>query len=285
MLEFAFPAGELPKAAPAGVVRPSWHARRTAYAIEAASLGIFMFVAGSVAVTLAPGHVSPAFASHPLLRRFTFGVAMGLTVIAIVYSPWGRRSGAHLNPALTLTYAFLGKIAPGDAAFYVLAQFAGGALGLALAAVLGGMTFAQPSVHYIVTKPGPAGAVGAFAGELAIAFALMSVVLVVSNSARFAKLTGICAGLLVTLFITFEAPLSGMSMNPARTFASALAAHDWTAIWVYFTAPPLGMGLAALVYVKSRGVRAVRCAKLYHTNDVPCIFRCGYREVEEKTHA
>ncbi|MFY9781880.1 MAG: aquaporin, partial [Candidatus Baltobacteraceae bacterium] len=167
---------------------------------------------------------------------------------------------------------------------YVLAQFGGAALGLALLATMVSAVLAQPSIHYVVTKPGTAGAAGAFAGELAISFVLMSVILRVSNSARFARFTGVCAGLLVAVFVTVEAPLSGTSMNPARTFASALAAHDWTALWIYFTAPPLGMGAAALLYVRSYGMRAVRCAKLYHTGDVPCIFRCGYRTPREETH-
>jgi aquaporin Z len=245
-----------------------------------------MFVAGSVAVVLLrlPAPAGRALVDHPLLQRLIFGTAMGLTAMAIVYSPWGRRSGAHINPALTQTYYLLGKSEPWDAAFYVAAQFLGGAFGLALAASVHGAAIADPSIHFIVTRPGVAGVGGAFAAEFAMAFALMSVVLGVSNSTRFMKFTGVCAGLLVMLYITFEAPLSGMSLNPARTFASALAASDWTAIWVYFTAPPLGMGLAALTYVRLRGSRAVRCAKLYHTDDVPCIFRCGYRHVLEENH-
>ena len=286
MVERAPRLGDPAEAATGDRIEASLGARRAAYAIEAACLGIFMFVAGSVAVALrlVPPAVAAAFAAHPLLYRLTFGTAMGFTAVAIVYSPWGRRSGAHINPAVTLTYALLGKIAPRDAAYYVLAQFGGAALGLALLATMLSTVLAQPSIQYVVTKPGVAGAAGAFAGELAISFVLMSVILRVSNSARFARFTGVCAGLMVALFITVEAPLSGMSMNPARTFASALAAHDWTALWIYFAAPPLGMGAAALLYVRAHGMRAVRCAKLYHTDDVPCIFRCGYRTLREEAH-
>ena len=63
-----------------------------------------------------------------------------------------------------------------------------------------------------------------------------------------------------------------MSMNPARTLASALFTRDWTALWVYFTAPLLGMLLAAELYVRRRGNAAVFCAKLHHQNDQRCIF-------------
>jgi hypothetical protein len=102
----------------------------------------------------------------------------------------------------------------------------------------------------------------------------MAVILHVSNNARLHKLTGLCAGALVATYITFEAPISGMSMNPARTFASAVAAQNWTALWVYFTAPLIGMFFAAEVYVRSRGHEKITCAKLHHDNDKRCIF-CG----------
>jgi len=101
------------------------------------------------------------------------------------------------------------------------------------------------------------------------------VILSVSNHPRWARYTGLCAGLLVAGYITFEAPLSGMSMNPARTFGSALFAANWTAIWIYFTAPPLGMLAAAQLYLARRGRQAVACAKLHHQNSKRCIF-CEY---------
>jgi len=107
----------------------------------------------------------------------------------------------------------------------------------------------------------------------------MLVILQVSNS-RLARYTGLFAGFLVATYITLEGPLSGMSMNPARTLASALAAHAWTALWVYFTAPPLGMLAAAEAYVRARGRGAVFCAKLQHDNDKPCLFCEYWRERE-----
>jgi hypothetical protein len=98
------------------------------------------------------------------------------------------------------------------------------------------------------------------------------VILRVSNHPRRAHLTGVCAGLLVALYITLEAPLSGMSMNPARTLGSAVFARDWTALWIYFVAPPLGMLAAAELYRRRRAPKAVFCAKLHHQNDRRCIF-------------
>src|SRR5262249_45641157 len=157
------------------------------------------------------------------------GCAMGLTAIALVYSPLGKRSGAHMNPAVTLTFLGLGRVAPRDALFYVLAQFAGGAVGLLACARLLGPLLGDPHVNYVATVPGDRGIDIAFAAELVISFLLMSVVLRVSSRPALARYTGLCAGALVALYITFEAPLSGMSMNPARSFGSALLAHSWAA--------------------------------------------------------
>ena len=96
-----------------------------------------------------------------------------------------------------------------------------------------------------------------------------------SNHARLARFTGVCAGLLVWTYITVEAPLSGMSMNPARTFGSALLARDFPGLWIYFTAPPLGMLLAAELFTRRFGLQRVLCAKLHHPARPPCIFGCG----------
>jgi catechol 2,3-dioxygenase-like lactoylglutathione lyase family enzyme len=109
-----------------------------------------------------------------------------------------------------------------------------------------------------------------------ISFVLMSVVLTTSNAEGLARFTGLFAGALVAAYITIEAPLSGMSMNPARTLASALGAHMWRAFWIYFLAPPLGMLLAAEVYRRRTGPGGVICAKLHHASRRRCIFKCGY---------
>jgi len=103
---------------------------------------------------------------------------------------------------------------------------------------------------------------------------------VFSNSKRLAGFTGIFAGILVATYITVEAPLSGMSMNPARTFGSALPAHMWKDSWIYFSAPPLGTLAAAEAYVKLAGAHKVICAKLHHGAGERCIFKCGYRRAD-----
>jgi aquaporin Z len=244
------------------------------YLIEAWGLGVFMVSACLVTALLE----HPASAVHRLvddaaLRRALVGVAMGATAVGIVYSPWGKQSGAHLNPSMTLAFLRLGRIAPWDACFYVLAHFAGAVLGVALAATVLGAAIADPSVAYAVTVPGTAGIGGAFAAEVAMSFGLMTLVLATMKS-RFASMTGVLCGIAIATYIALEAPLSGMSMNPARTFGSAVVAHVWTAFWLYCVAPPAGMLLAAETFVRHRRDGAPTCAKLHHANDRRCI-HCG----------
>ena len=140
-----------------------------------------------------------------------------------------------------------------------------------LVAAAAGPVVADPGVNYVVTVPGSAGVGVAFAAEVAIAFCMMTTVLAVSSSPRWADLTGLCAGTLVAAYITIEAPLSGMSLNPARTFASAVPADVWRALWLYLTAPLAGMLLAAELRVRWAR-RPVSCAKLQHDRSTPCIF-------------
>ncbi len=247
--------------------------------MEAAALGLFMISACSFGVLLEhPMSAANQSIENPFLRRALGGLAMGLTAICIIYSPWGQRSGAHMNPAVTLSFLFLKKVEPWDAAFYVVFQFLGGIAGVAVANLLIGVPLSHASVDYVVTVPGPQGSLPAFFSEIGISALMMWTILRVSNSSRLARFTPLFAGALVATYIALEAPLSGMSMNPARTFGSALAAREWTALWVYFTAPPIGMLLAASVYRWRSGLDRVFCAKLHHHNSQRCIFRCNQRE-------
>lgn len=260
------------------------------YLMEGAGLGFFMISAAVVTAAFEYPH-SPFHAAipDPALRRILIGLCMGLTAVGIIYSPWGKQSGAHLNPAVTLTFFWLGKIEGSDAFFYVLAQSIGGTLGVFASAAVLGMAIEHPAVNYVVTVPGQSGAPIAFMAEMTISFGLMLTVLLASNQRRLAAFTGLMAGCLVAIYISIEAPFSGMSMNPARTFASALPAHLWTAFWVYLTAPPIGMLFAAEVYTRSKSLKQVYCAKLHHQNDKRCLFRCNYpelvRSATEQTNA
>jgi aquaporin Z len=243
------------------------------YLIEAVCLGLFMVSAG-LCTTLVeyPGSWVRGAIANDDLRRALIGIAMGLTCVALVYSPWGRRSGAQMNPAVTLAFWRLGKMRGPDAAAYIAAQFTGGLLGVLLVHRLLGEAFSAAPVAWVATLPGANGAGIAFAAESAISFGMMTAVLRVSES-RHARWTGVAAGALVTLYIAMEAPLSGMSMNPARSFASAAPAGYWQHLWIYFVAPCLGMQLAAQWQLARRATGG--CAKLMHGKRERCI-HCGY---------
>jgi aquaporin Z len=247
------------------------------YAMEAALLGLFMISACVFTVILQlPGSPIRDAVSSAVLRRVLTGVAMGLTAIALIYSPWGQRSGAHFNPSVTLTFLRLGKIRRVDAGFYLLFQFAGAAIGVLASAAALGPRIADPAVRFAATYPGATGAILAALGEFIISFLQMTIVLTVSNHLRFNRLTGLIAGLMVAIYIAIESPYSGMSMNPARTFGSALPSGIWHGFLIYLLVPPVAMLAAAQVFVWRKGKSAVQCCKLDHTPARDCIF-CGMK--------
>ncbi len=241
--------------------------------MEAAGLACFVITA-SILATLLEYPESPVHQAieSPFLRRVVLAVPMGGVIAALVYSPWGKQSGAHINPAVTWAFFRLGKIKVWDAVFYSLAQFAGAAGAVQLMKVVIGPPYAHADVNYVVTRPGPAGPLVAFLAEFVISFFLMLVVLMAINSRRLERLTGLFAGLLIAAYLVIELPLSGMSLNPARTFGSALGAGHWTSAWIYFVAPVGAMLLAAEAYLRLSRGRELACPKLHHRGTVRCIF-------------
>jgi aquaporin Z len=245
------------------------------YLIEAWALGTFMVSAGLFTLAFEyPGSPVHAWMPDADIRRVCIGIAMGLTAIALIYSPWGKRSGAHMNPAVTLTFLRLGHLAHWDAVFYIIAQFVGGTLGVLVVSLMFGTAFAAPPVSSVVTIPGEPGTFVALLAEFIISFLMMAMVLELSSLPRLMRYTGLGAGALVALWISIEAPLSGMSMNPARSFASAAPSGIWTDFWIYVLAPIAGMQCAALFHARIRAAHETRmsCAKLVHSREQRCIF-------------
>jgi len=245
--------------------------------MEATELAVFM-ISACLITALLRHPSSPLHQALPseFLRRFLTGLAMAGTAVAVIYSPYGQRSGAHFNPSVTLTYLRLKKIEFWDAAFYVVAQFAGGIIGVWISALLLRSAISHQSVQYAVTLPGPKGLMVALVAEVVISFVLFSTVLVVSNHAKLSRFTPLFVGALVATYIALESPISGMSMNPARTLGSALFPRLFDGLWIYFTGPVAGMMLAAELFVRVRSLREVHCAKLHHHNSQRCIFRCEF---------
>jgi aquaporin Z len=246
------------------------------YLMEAACLGTFMISAGLFTALLEYPN-SPVRHAIPsdFVRLALNGLAMGLTAIGIIYSGWGARSGAHMNPAVTWTFFRLGNVKSWDALFYAIFQTLGGIAGVLLVKFALGRVFTDPPVSYVITVPGKSGVAAAFVAEMAISCGMMLMVLFITNTPKLARFTGLFGGTLVFLYITFEAPLSGMSINPARTIASALPSGIWTAAWIYFVAPIGGMLLAVELYRLFRRGAQVACAKWNHDARHRCIF-CGH---------
>jgi aquaporin Z len=251
------------------------------YLMEAAEMGLYLFLTCLFA-TLLQHPASPIRDLIPsgILRRAILGTAVGITVFAIAVSPWGKQSGGHFNPAITFTFYRLRKVDFWDALFYCAAQFFGATSGVAIATRILQGAPGHESVRYAVTLPGRYGNGVAFVAELVISFTLMATVLFASNHDNLARYTPYFVGALYAICITFETPLSGMSMNPARTFGSAFHASYWHALWLYFLAPAWGMLVAAEVFLRVRSGVGPYCAKLHHANNKRCIFHHGYRATE-----
>src|SRR5499427_3275030 len=133
------------------------------YLCEAAELGLFMVAAGLFTILLHhPSSPVLNFIPSEFIRRMLTGIAMGSTAIALIFSPLGKRSGAHFNPAVTLTFWRLGKVKNWDAVFYIVAQFTGGILGVSAISLFVRNALSHPSVNYVATLPGPHGMIVAF---------------------------------------------------------------------------------------------------------------------------
>jgi len=280
--------GRLTQSLPVGSERPNLNSivkeRWKVYAIEAAGLGGFLFVVGVVdSFFFAPQSPLYSVTSSDGLKRLFVGLGAGLYFIALIYSPLGKESGAHINPSITLGFLRLGKVHTVDAGFYIAAQFIGAVLGVALFAAAMGSWASDPEVNYIVTAPGEWGWWAAFMAELAITFAMMLLVLESTSSDRFSSYTGLFAGAWLAVLILFESPISGTSLNPARSTGSDVIAVEWNNLLLYFVAPPLGAQLAVLAHLRRDKNRRAPCAKLHHhPTDHPGTQRCIMKDCSHR---
>ncbi len=231
----------------------------------------------AVALMWAPGSPMPTM-SNPMLRRLATGILFAGGATLVVYSPLGQRSGGHINPAVTLAFWRMGQVSTRDAVAYVIAQFAGALVG----AFAAGLAWREltPAIQYAVTIPGDGySTLFALVAETIITFLLVFTIFVCVNKPSIAPRTGIIAGALVALLVMVEAPVSGTSLNPARSLGPAIMVPLYRDIWIYFVGPCIGAVIAVAAYTQQWGGGTV-CAKLYHTEKYRCPFDCcGYRLV------
>lgn len=241
------------------------------WACEFAGTGFQLFV-GFCAVALLESDHSPVKSaiSPNGLRLILIGVTFGVLAAIVALSPIGRRSGAHLNPSVTLGFVLRGQTPLQDGIGYALAQTAGAITAAALfVAALPGWS---KTVGRARTQPAPnIPAWGVVGIEAALTLGLLLTVFLMVSSARTARwtpatVTGVLAGL-----IWAGAPRTGASMNPARTLGPDLVSWSFPVVWAYIVGPVVGAALAVAAFRLVAGERETLTAKLFHDENYPSV--------------
>ena len=221
------------------------------YLMEAFGLFIFMvsacFFGGMLEHLDSPWHLA---IPNPFIRLLIMSVAMGTTALFIFLSPWVAPSGAFINPSVTVMYWHLGQLPLANMIWYCVFQLLGGLVAVYVMAYLMGAILIDPPVNYVVTVPGKnVSVLQAAAMETCIGFVMITTVLFSSSTHKFKRFTPYFAASLVAIDVLVAAPISGFGMNPARTIASAIPAHIYTAFWLYMLCPFVGMLSAARFFL------------------------------------
>lgn len=171
-------------------------------------------------------------------------LAHGLVVLGLVYA-YGHISGTHINPAVTISMLIAKQISAATAASYILVQLLGGtAAAFVLRYVLGG---SDSGLGVTILADGVSPARGLFI-EAILTFFLVNAVLNTAVSGKAGSLAGVAIGMTLISVILMGGPLTGASLNPARTLGPAIATGNFADIWLYFVGPVLGGVVAALLY-------------------------------------
>ncbi len=219
----------------------SLEAWRTTFAEFIATL-LFVFLgAGSVVITgnLTSGELTAT-------RLVTIALAHGLAIILLVFAT-AHISGGHINPAVTFAAMLTKKISAARGMMFVLAQLVGAVVG-ALLLLITIPDAADTNLGAHALGPGVSIGMGLLM-EIVITFALVFVIFATAiDSGGMGNLAPIAIGLAVIVDHLVAVPITGASMNPARSFGPALVAGEWVDHWIYWVAPLLGGAIAGLVY-------------------------------------
>jgi aquaporin NIP len=182
-------------------------------------------------------------------------LVFGLVIMVMVYAT-GHLSGAHINPSVTIAFTLTRHFPAREAVAYVAAQLAGAT---AAALLLWGVWTDKPA-HLGATIP-TVSAGSAFLYEAVLTAFLMFVIMAVATDTRaIGAAAAIAIGGVIGLDALFGGPVTGASMNPARSFGPALVSGDWHDFWVYVAAPLVGAAAGALAYQVVRGEQGLRNA-------------------------
>jgi MIP family channel proteins len=171
-------------------------------------------------------------------------LAHGLAIMTSIYV-WGSISGCHINPAVTVGVLAGGRIDVVKAVLYIVAQLAGG---IAAAYLLAWLIGADSGLGATVGTLTKASAAKTIVVEGVLTFFLILAVFASGVDGRNGNAAGAAIGLVVTMDILFAGPLTGASMNPARTLGPAMATGDLSYLWMYIVGPLTGGALAGLIY-------------------------------------
>ena len=200
------------------------------------SFVIFDWGTGSPVAQLIP--------SEPLRRAVT-GFLFGTTGCLVTISPVGKLSGAHINPAVSLAFWLRGKMKTGTMIGYIISQMIGAVIGCLPLLLWRDQGL---SVHYGITVPGESGVGAAFWGEVITTAALILLLFVFVGSKKLRDYTPYTMPFLYSFMVWAEAPLSGCSTNPARSFGPAVVSGVYTDYWLYWVAPVMGVLLVVGVF-------------------------------------
>ena len=215
------------------------------------SLVIFMFGAGSPVAELVPS---------TKLRMMISGFLFGSIGALIAVSPVGDVSGAHINPAVTLGFLLMGKFKPRVAFGYVVAQLTGALLGCVPLLLWGQM---GRSIDFGASLPGQGYSTwSVLLGEVATTFALIAALCVFLAIRELRRFTPAMIPFLYAIMVPLEAPISGTSTNPARSFGPAIVSQNFHGWWIYWVGPFLGT--VAAIFACSFLASRIEVGKIYY---------------------
>ena len=207
------------------------------------------------------------------IRLLITGVVFAGSGSLVAISPLGKLSGAHINPAVSLAFWVYGKMGKLDFFGYMIGQFCGGIVGGFLLVTVWGKYAA--SVNNGMTLPGTDySLLFVFSAEICMTFLLVLSISIFLSSRRLMQWTPLMTWLLMTAMVWWGSPISGTSVNPARSFGPALVTGFWQDQWIYYLAPILGSLMAVIVFRQlSMGKRSLLTGKLFHVPNYRCIFK------------